>query len=432
MTDKKIIVDISFWQDPDLINYDKLAAQIDGVILRAAYGTSKDTKFEKHYTEFRKRNVPVGAYHYIIGNVNITSQANAFLAIVAGKTLDLGLWMDVEDTRAGTKLSRKQVLDYAALVPSAGIYTSASKWQAIMGGVYLTDRLLWVAHYGATTPKLPDGWTDYYLWQYTSEGRLDGYNGNLDMNKVGTQGTTPPEPDEVLYRAKVTATAGLRVRTGAGLNYPIAAPTMVYGTIVEVYEVKNGWCRHNKGGWSDGQWLERINDEPEPPVTINTPYYGALYQQRDPRWKDKPLGSSTSTIGGYGCAITAEANCLNQLGIVTNPYANNKWRTENGGYRNGNLIEWAKVSEQHPEIVWEGRTFNPTDAMMLAKINSGCALVILVDHKENTPELDEHWVNSVYRGDNQIWIFDPWDNQLVRLRDRYKKAIQQFTSYRRA
>lgn len=123
---------------------------------------------------------------------------------------------------------------------------------------------------------------------------------------------------------------------------------------------------------------------------------------------------------------------MNQLGIVTNPYANNKWRTENGGYRNGNLINWEKVSDQHPDIVWEGRTYNPTDAMMLAKINSGCALVILVDHKENTPELDEHWVNSVYRGDNQIWIFDPWDNQLVRLRDRYKKAIQQFTSYRRA
>lgn len=194
----KPIIDISFWQDPRLINYDLLASQIDGVIIRAAYGTSKDTKFETHYTEFRKRNVPVGAYHYILGNVSIPSQANAFLSYTAGKTLDLGLWMDVEDTRAGTKLSRKQVLDYAALVPSAGVYTSYYKWLEIMGGAYLTDRKLWVAHYGATTPKLPDGWTEYALWQYTSEGRLDGYNGNLDCNRRGTVRPVEPEPEPTI------------------------------------------------------------------------------------------------------------------------------------------------------------------------------------------------------------------------------------------
>jgi len=34
----KPIIDISYWQKPELINYDKLAQQIDGVILRAAYG----------------------------------------------------------------------------------------------------------------------------------------------------------------------------------------------------------------------------------------------------------------------------------------------------------------------------------------------------------------------------------------------------------
>jgi hypothetical protein len=168
------------------------------------------------------------------------------------------------------------------------------------------------------------------------------------------------------------------------------------------------------------------------PLPITEKYYGALYWQRDPRWKDKPLGTS-GTIGSYGCVMTAETNALNQLGIVTNPVANNAWRTANGGYHNGNLIVWEKVSEQHPNIIWEGKTWNPTDAHIKQKIADGCPLVMLVDHNEGTPALDEHWVNSIPSpaDDGAIWIHDPWDNSTIRLRDRYKKPIQQLSSYRR-
>jgi len=38
----KPIIDISYWQQPALIDYDKLAGQVDGVILRAAYGVKAD------------------------------------------------------------------------------------------------------------------------------------------------------------------------------------------------------------------------------------------------------------------------------------------------------------------------------------------------------------------------------------------------------
>lgn len=33
--------------------------------------------------------------------------------------------------------------------------------------------------------------------------------------------------------------------------------------------------------------------------------------------------------------------------------------------------------------------------------------------------------------DDAIWIHDTWDNATIRLRDRYKKPIQQYSSYRR-
>jgi GH25 family lysozyme M1 (1,4-beta-N-acetylmuramidase) len=74
----KPIIDISFWQSPSLINYAVLAGQIAGVIIRACYGSSIDTQFDRHYSEFVSRGIPVGAYHYLIGNAGIQGQATAF------------------------------------------------------------------------------------------------------------------------------------------------------------------------------------------------------------------------------------------------------------------------------------------------------------------------------------------------------------------
>lgn len=64
------------------------------------------------------------------------------------------------------------------------------------------------------------------------------------------------------------------------------------------------------------------------------------YSQSDPRWKSKKLGTSSVSIGGYGCAITAVAN----LAGVTPEEVNSKLVTY-GGFRDGNLIVWSKAAE---------------------------------------------------------------------------------------
>jgi len=117
----KSIIDISFYQRPDAIDYDLLAANVSGVILRACYGIWKDTAFERHYQELTQRGVPVGAYHYIIGSASIQAQADAFNVAVGAKDMRLGCWIDVEDTRVGTRLSRQNVLEYAERQPDMGI-----------------------------------------------------------------------------------------------------------------------------------------------------------------------------------------------------------------------------------------------------------------------------------------------------------------------
>ena len=111
----KPILDISYYQSPTTLNYDLLASQVSGVILRAAYGKWMDTAFEAHYLAFTRRGIPCGAYHYLIGSVSMAEQAAAFGQAICAKDMRLGCWIDVEDTREGTKLNRQQVRGYAAL-----------------------------------------------------------------------------------------------------------------------------------------------------------------------------------------------------------------------------------------------------------------------------------------------------------------------------
>jgi len=202
MMDKNIlIVDISSHQDPALFDYDLLAKQVDGVILRAAYGTGfpktgvlgPDPAFETHYKELRKRGVPLGAYHYICEYVTAEAQANVFIKAVEGKKFELGYWCDVEYENGADKLTANQVIRYITIVDSElnvkmDIYTGHWCWMDIMGDERsrYSDRKLWMSAYTASPDNyIPHGWDKFWLWQYTSTGRLASYNGglnNIDKN----------------------------------------------------------------------------------------------------------------------------------------------------------------------------------------------------------------------------------------------------------
>ena len=470
-------VDISKYQSSQngkiLQDFDALANHSEKVsFIFARAGVSwgyKDPCFDYYWSEMARIGVCRGAYHYLYPSQSVQRQMDWFLSIAHNRTEHDRLALDLETTNG---LYRQQVTDFLNncleyLKERTGrypiLYSRKSWLDPYVDMRQVPEVDLWIARYASippgkiyapeypTPPELPNhthNWLihqvgdkmppigcqsktmDYDRWN-GDEAAVRAYFGFTEEQPPAPE----PEPEPMpAYRARVTATAGLNVRAGAGYSYPISAPGLVFGTIVEVYENKDGWSRHNKGGWSNAAWLERIGEAPQPPQppVITEQYYGPLYWQKDPRWVNVRLGTGTSTIGGYGCVITSEANVLNQLGITTNPFANNEWRTTHGGYVESNKIIWEKVQEQHPEIVWDGRMYNPTDAQMIAKVQAGCGLVILVDHIEASAPLNEHWVCSVNRGDGQLWIYDPWDGQLVRYRDRYKKPTLQCTVYRRA
>lgn len=47
---------------------------------------------------------------------------------------------------------------------------------------------LWLASYTkADKPKLPHGWTGYWLWQYTDQGVMDGITTKVDLSRLAAE-----------------------------------------------------------------------------------------------------------------------------------------------------------------------------------------------------------------------------------------------------
>ena len=75
-----------------------------------------------------------------------------------------------------------------------GIYASPNFWDHSVSWKKdddhdkgkLADCPLWVAHWKVKEPSLPEMWSrsgkSWAVWQYTSEGSVDGIKGNVDMD----------------------------------------------------------------------------------------------------------------------------------------------------------------------------------------------------------------------------------------------------------
>lgn len=197
VSSSKPIVDVSAWQSPSAINYDALAASVSGVVIRIGYtGTysgsslNKDSAFERHYTEFSKRGVPIGIYWYSCANGGNegAAEAQAALDYLDGRHIDMPIYIDVEDpdhqSGASKSTLTQQSLQFAETTRAGGYETgiyASSSWfysKLDLGALQSAGMSIWVAQWSDSAPSI-----DYDLWQYSSSGYLPGYGGRLDVNR---------------------------------------------------------------------------------------------------------------------------------------------------------------------------------------------------------------------------------------------------------
>lgn len=221
------IMDVSRWQGS--IDWDKVKASglVSGVMLRALgnsdkYAPSKpyiDPTFERNYAECQRLGIPCGVYYYC--KAVSTAEADAELAllrkVLTGKTVQLPVAVDIEDTYVQASLDKQTLTNIAAHalneIQSWGVYAilytglNFAQNHLYMTGAVLKPFDVWLAAYRSKKPA--PGWP-FGLWQYTSKGKIPGVVDAIPGKVTGVDLSVP-------YKdyAKIIAKKGLtRLREG--------------------------------------------------------------------------------------------------------------------------------------------------------------------------------------------------------------------------
>lgn len=184
-------IDVSVWQG--YIDFDKVKLSgIDFVIIKAGGSDDDfytDSCFEINYNNAKKAGLKIGCY-YIVGSdfdtiEKGTKNAEKFAKIIKGKSFDYPIFLDLELTspsqKYGATTASIAFCDYLInLGYYVGIYASSiSGFKDRLDITRLDKYDKWIAQYSLNKPTYP---TDCKMWQYSSTGRIDGINCNVDMN----------------------------------------------------------------------------------------------------------------------------------------------------------------------------------------------------------------------------------------------------------
>lgn len=182
-------IDISSWQR-DLVDGAILKrGGISFAILKVTEGrTIKDIAFSSHYNMCKGQGIPVGAYvfSHAIGADGGRAEAEFALSILAGRKLDLPVYLDIEaDAMLASGKSNIMAAARAfgdtmkAAGYKVGVYASLSRYGSYIDAEALRSDgySIWCAAYNNSGAGMSCD-----IWQHTDTGRLSGYGGNLDMN----------------------------------------------------------------------------------------------------------------------------------------------------------------------------------------------------------------------------------------------------------
>lgn len=164
---------------------------IDFAILRAGYGKydgQKDERFEKNYINAKNAGIKLGAYHYSYAKSveDAKKEAEVFIKWIGGKQFEYPVALDVEEKSQSDK-GKQFVSDiiraFCETVEKAGYYV------CVYANKYWLDNFIdgdckrkydtWLAQWSEKATY--DG--NYGIWQYSSQGNIDGITGRVDLDE---------------------------------------------------------------------------------------------------------------------------------------------------------------------------------------------------------------------------------------------------------
>lgn len=217
---KVTAIDVSYCQTG--VDYNKVKNRgIDAVIIRAGFGKEtyqKDSEFETHYRNAKKAGLAVGVYwySYAYSVAEAKQEAKACLACIKGKTLELPVYYDLEEsgqTKLGMSALTNIAIAFCDAIKSggyrAGVYSNLNWLNNHLDYEKLRSKYsIWLAQWSSNPSKSCD------IWQNADNGRISGISGNVDtdviINKNIIKSKSEVKEEMIKYGSHNTATLAFK------------------------------------------------------------------------------------------------------------------------------------------------------------------------------------------------------------------------------
>lgn len=217
---KVTAIDVSYCQTG--VDYNKVKnSGIDAVIIRAGFGKEtyqKDSEFETHYKNAKKVGLAVGVYwySYAYSVAEAKQEAKVCLACIKGKTLELPVYYDLEEsgqTRLGMSALTNIAIAFCDAIKSggyrAGVYSNLNWLNNHLDYEKLRSKYsIWLAQWSSNPSKSCD------IWQNADNGRISGISGNVDtdviINKNIIKSKSEVKEEMIKYGSHNTATLAFK------------------------------------------------------------------------------------------------------------------------------------------------------------------------------------------------------------------------------
>lgn len=192
----RIGIDVSGWNGE--IDWDRVKnAGVQYAIVRAGYRGSvtgslvEDSSFAANMKGAAASKMPVGVYFFTqaVNEVEAVEEASMVLQLIREYSLEYPVFIDTEGAGGNGRAdgldpqTRTQVCEaFCRTIENAGYQAGVYGSRNWYNNNLLMDRLqnyrIWLAEYRSV--PLYQGYYD--MWQYTSRGKVDGIEGNVDMS----------------------------------------------------------------------------------------------------------------------------------------------------------------------------------------------------------------------------------------------------------
>jgi lysozyme len=194
----------------DAAFYDELEKNYWFCFAKSSQGSTRtDPRFAEHMAKLKERTILRGGYHFFrLLNTDVQGEIDNFLTF----TKEAGvIWsekgvlppvLDIEPigTEFDQPVKGQIIADRVNIAARAKkwlttvekatgktpiIYTTRLIWDEFLKSPKGFERYpLWVADYGGlAAPRMPSGWTNHMMWQFTEKGKI-GTGDGFDVNKL--------------------------------------------------------------------------------------------------------------------------------------------------------------------------------------------------------------------------------------------------------